>query len=340
MLKRLIILTTLLLVVVFVMPLFTVLRGGKNVMISDRPSPAEGANSDILNDGEETLWDAQTTINVELSDGSVATMTMSDYIFSVLGGEMEPTAPLDALKAQVVAIRTFALRNIERNREWDLHESGADICAHHTHCLAFRPRDEAMERWAAYTDAEYNQTIFERAIRGTDGMVLLYRDAPILAVYHAISAGHTENIVDVWGGDHPYLSGVESAGCADADGFASEVTIAVADFRAKALVEWPEADLSAAPDAWITGVERSTTGGIMEASVGGVSVRGVQLRNLVGLRSANFTISVDGDGFAFSVRGWGHGVGMSQQGAIAMATDGSGWREILAHYYPGATLST
>jgi len=333
MIKRLFLFTTLLLILVFLMPLFMVLRGAEytephvEYIVPDIPSNPDNEQTEQL-----------PTIDVEFPDGAVEEMSMNEYIFSVLAGEMEPTAHIDALKAQVVAIRTFAHRNIIRNREHDLHISGADICANHTHCLAFRPRDEAITRWQAYTDAEYNETKFERAINETDGVLLLYSDLPILSVYHAISAGHTENIIDVWGGNHPYLSGVTSAGCKNADGFTSEVTLSIDDFGTKISTEWSNVNLSAAPDEWITDIERSPTGGIITASLGGIEIRGVQLRNLVGLRSANFTFEVIDENITFHVRGWGHGVGMSQQGAIAMAEAGYNWRTILEHYYPGAVL--
>ena len=286
------------------------------------------------------IRDDDATILVQI-DGQAVSMTLSDYIFSVLSGEMEPTVQPDAIKAQVIAIRTFVMRNKQIAEDGtQLHATGAIVCAAHTCCMAFRSRDTVMASWATYADAEYNAARFNNAISATDGIILLHNNAPILSVFHSISSGRTEYVSDVWGGgNHPYLRSVDSPHCANAPGFASEVTVTVDEFRDIIVAELPNADLSSEVSAWISNIERSPAGGISTLAIGGETVRGNRFRHMFGLRSANITILIENNSVTFTVQGFGHGVGKSQAGAAAMAEAGYTYRQILAHYYPGATLS-
>ena len=100
----------------------------------------------------------------------------------------------------------------------------------------------------------------------------------------------------------------------------------------------PEASLTGDPSTWFTNIRQEENGTVTTLAVGGVEVKGNQLRTILGLRSACFTISFDGDTVTFSVTGYGHGVGMSQYGANVLAADGMGYRDILAWYYTGTTV--
>jgi len=254
---------------------------------------------------------------------------------------MEPTAPLETLKAQAVAIRTFTLRNvgIDKEKPHTLHPgTDAVVCADYTHCMAYRSRQSAMGDWSAYADALANAEKFDNAISATDGQVLLYEDQPILAVFHAISSGKTESASEIWGGEYPYLVSVDSTDDEAAAGYRAEVSIKTADFKAKAQATWPKADLSGANSTWITDVKRSAEGSIMNCKIGGVTVSGDTLRNVLALRSANITITTTTDALTFQTKGYGHGVGMSQAGAIAMGVARKTYREILEHYYTNAII--
>jgi stage II sporulation protein D len=120
----------------------------------------------------------------------------------------------------------------------------------------------------------------------------------------------------------------------------TQVRVGAEQFRETLLAACPEADLSGSPDQWLGAAEYSSSGGVTALTIGGVSLSGVQLRSLYGLRSTHFTLTAEGEELVFQVTGYGHGVGMSQYGANAMAQAGSDWREILTWYYTGVTVET
>ena len=100
----------------------------------------------------------------------------------------------------------------------------------------------------------------------------------------------------------------------------------------------PEADPSGEPSTWVGEAQATGGGSVHAVTIGGVTVTGAQARQIFGLRSASFTLTYDGSQFVFDVTGFGHGVGMSQYGADAMALEGSTYTEILQHYYTGVTV--
>ena len=108
-------------------------------------------------------------------------------------------------------------------------------------------------------------------------------------------------------------------------------------FRDTLLSAHPEADFTGDASGWVGEISRDESGRVASVVLGGVSVAGTELRSLFSLRSTAFELEYDG-GFHFTVRGYGHGVGMSQYGAKVMAEDGADYRAILAHYYPGCEL--
>ena len=107
---------------------------------------------------------------------------------------------------------------------------------------------------------------------------------------------------------------------------------------ALALAQYPGADLSGDPSGWFSQTVENSAGGVASVDLGGVTLTGSEVRTLFGLRSASFSVSWDGEAFTFDVTGYGHGVGMSQYGANAMAREGSDFEEILTWYYTGAQV--
>ena len=101
---------------------------------------------------------------------------------------------------------------------------------------------------------------------------------------------------------------------------------------------WPDISLGEDPAGWLKVTERSEGGYVTGITAGDRAIHGKELRSLLGLRSSDFTVACDGASFTFTVRGYGHGVGLSQYGADYLARQGASFDEILAHYYPGATL--
>ena len=269
---------------------------------------------------EITLWDGE----------KVQTLALDEYLCGVVAAEMPALFPEQALRAQAVAARTYAMRRASASPA--AAHRGAMLCANAAHCKAYRPIAEAAANWGISRDA-YTEKI-SAAVADTDGQILLYEGEPISAVFHSASSGKTERAADVWGGDVPYLQSVESPGEQEAPNYHGTVEIACDEFR-KRFSEKYGGDLTAPPERWFAASQRSAAGGVITVHVGGVKVTGEQVRTLCGLRSANFTVRREGDKLVFDTVGYGHGVGMSQYGARAMAQAGKDYREILSHYYRG-----
>ena len=258
------------------------------------------------------------------TDGQSVTLPLSDYLVGVLGGEMAASSPAAALEAQAIAARTFVYRRLY---DGAAHASGAPVCTDPGHCMAYAAPD---------TLSDMETEALRAAVGATDGRIAVYGDEPILAVFHAVSGGMTECASDVWGGDLPYLISVPSPG-EEADAmFRTEHTFSAAELASLLLEAHPEAELSGDPGGWFEDFDRSEAGGIRSVRVGGVTLPGTELRRLLSLPSADFTVAAEDDRLTLTCTGWGHGVGMSQAGACAMAEAGSTAEEIVEHYYPGA----
>ena len=145
--------------------------------------------------------------------------------------------------------------------------------------------------------------------------------------------------MEVWGSEVPYLTGVETPEGNEVPNFQTTVTFSPSEFQTTFLAQYPEADLSGAPSAWFGAPEYASSGCVAAIPIGGVRVTGPDLRTLLGLRSARFSVSATDSAITFTVTGYGHGVGMSQYGANAMAKSGSTYREILTHYYTGVSIA-
>lgn len=267
------------------------------------------------------------TIRV-LKDGSVLEVAVKDYIFGVVAAEMPALYENEALKAQAVAAYTFACYRLQNNTDAEY-----DITADGETAQCFITREEAAARWSEKTD-EYTKKL-DSCITAVEDQWLSYNGAPIFAAYHAISSGTTNACADVWGKDLPYLNEVESLGDQLANGFLSE-----AAFTTDELCEKLKDIASPAgePQNYFTDINTTENGYVKSITYCGKQTTGSAICKAMGLRSSNFKISFADGSFTFTVKGYGHGVGMSQTGANYMAEQGSSYEEILLHYYKGATL--
>lgn len=307
----------------FALPVFTV-----TVVRGQRASEQPEEPIHLLPPGE---IDSARTLRV-LDGDTVTEMSFSDYLQGVLRAEMPASFAQDALCAQAVAARTYTYYKMQNGGN---HGDTADICTDHSCCQAFLGKDRAAENWGK--NAERYEAKIENAVSATDGQVMLYGGAPILAVFHSSSAGETWNSGEVWAQDLPYLQSVSSPEGEGVPNYYSTVELTEAEFREKFLAARPEADLSGPASGWIRDPVMDGVH-VESVTIGGVSVSGPSVRSIFGLRSASFTAEAGDGKITFYVTGYGHGVGMSQYGANAMAESGSTWREILAHYYTGVTI--
>ena len=275
--------------------------------------------------------DAGRRLRVLCGD-EVREMDLRDYLFGVLAAEMPADFEPEALKAQAVAARTYALWCMRGGR----HE-GADVCTDYRCCQAWRDDAALREAWgASYEDRAAK---LRSALDATDGEYLSYEGLPAFAAFHSSSAGFTEDSGAIWSA-LPYLVSVSSPEDAESvPGYVSEAVFPALDFRDTLLYDKPEADFSGPPEGWIGETERDGSGRVAWMELGGVRFSGTQLRALFSLRSTAFTLGCADGLFTFTVTGFGHGVGMSQYGAQALAAQGWDYAAILAHYYPGTALT-
>ena len=286
------------------------------------PPPAEGTGAD------ET-----TSIRVKLSDGTVTEMTMADYLWRVVAAEMPASFEPEALKAQAVAARTYAAAKMAAG---EANHPDADMCTDISCCQAYITPQDAAANWG--TSASSYEAKISAAVADTSGVIATYGGQPIQAVFFSSAAGRTADAVEVWGNEVPYLTGVESPEGEEVPNYHSTVTVPVEEFRTTLLSQVTGADLSGDPSGWFGTPVLASNGGVTSIPVGGVSVTGAALRALFGLRSTVFTVQADSTAVNFSVTGYGHGVGMSQYGANAMAKEGKSYEEILKWYYTGVEL--
>lgn len=268
----------------------------------------------------------QQKLTVLTGDGTAAEMDMSDYLTGVVLAEMPASFETEALKAQSIVARTYAIRAQERGGK---HE-GAAVCMDSACCQGYISDSEYIAEGGTSENVEKVRAVVE----DTAYLVLTYDGALIEATYFSCSGGSTEDAVAVWGTDVPYLQAVVSPGEEDAAYYTDTVTFSSDRFTA-ALGLNPSGD----PSGWIGKTTYTAGGGVDTMTICGESFKGATLRSALGLRSTAFTVSVSGDVITISTRGFGHRVGMSQYGADAMAATGSTCEEILAYYYQGTELT-
>ncbi|WP_242959643.1 stage II sporulation protein D [Flavonifractor sp. An306] len=321
-----------LLLVLFLLPLLLFGTGGLEQTEQAAPTGELPIDRTVVTPSPSA--DSQTQIRVALTDGSVLTLGLDQYLWRVVAAEMPASFELEALKAQAAAARTYTLSKLGRTVE---KHPDADVCTDITCCQAYIDPDQAAANWgdngAAYT-AKITSAVSE-----TDGMAVLYDGHPIQAVFFSSAAGRTVDAVEVWGNSVPYLTGVDSPEGDEVPNYHSTVTFTLEEFKSKLLAQYPDADLSGDPAGWFQNTVPNSAGGVEQVDVGGVTVSGGALRTLLGLRSTSFTVTADSQGVTFSVTGYGHGVGMSQYGANALAKQGKTYDEILKWYYTGVEVA-
>lgn len=251
---------------------------------------------------------------------------LEEYLVGVLAAEMPASFHEEALKAQAVAARTF-IYNAMQSNENDTTHPGADICTDSTHCQAWISNaDMNAKQGEEWYDTYYSK--LKNAVQSTEGEIVTYNNEPIVAVFHSTASGRTENSEDVWGGTYPYLKSVESAGDKESPKFLSTITTDKDEVcRVLGVTEAKAYD-----------IVRSEGGAVLTINIGGYLFKGSDIRSYFGLNSSNFEIEETENDFIFHVKGCGHGVGLSQYGANAMAKEGKSYRDILTTYYTDVTL--
>lgn len=295
----------------------------KGAIPPDRPE----TSCSTPTDAEKT---AEDTVRVLLSDsGETLTLPLRDYVAGVTAAEMPVSFDRQALCAQALASLTYALYQQAHPKQ--PLPGGAQLTDDPSAYQAFWTKEEMRERWGDDFEENYGKIL--DAVDEVIGYVIAYEEEPAAAAFHAVSPGRTESAENVWGDEIPYLVSVESEGDSVSPKYRSSLTVNAKEFGAKLGL-----DTDDPPEEWLGETEYSEAGTLLSIEIGGKTFTGQELRRIFDLQSAAFTLAFDGDGFTFDVKGWGHGVGLSQYGADYFARHGMTWREIIRHYYPGTEI--
>ena len=301
-------------------PFLALLPGGgqtvpKAPAMTARPSPAATT--------APTPATAQTVTVYDEALGKERLLSVEAFMAGAAACEMPPDWPDAALQAQMVASRSYA------------QAQSQPMTVNSAQCSGWTEESILKLRWGDDFEAAYAR--LQALAAQVSGAVLLYDGAPAAACYHAASCGHTEASQNVWLTALPYLQGVDSPWDRTAPDF--EVTV---EYTAPQLSDAVASLTGAIPQGdaagWLGDTVWDAAGYVQSITIAGQKLTGSEVRGALGLRSACFSMAWDGAVFTVTTRGYGHGVGMSQYGAKAMAEGGSSWREILAYYFPGTQL--
>ena len=261
------------------------------------------------------------------STGEVEEVLIDTYLCNVVSAEMPADYEIEALKAQAVVARTYTIYKAQNPK----HEN-ADICDDSTCCQAWVSKEKRFERWEE-SKRESNWQKIEKAVNETAGKIVTYDGKPINAFFHANSGGTTELPVNVWGGSGlPYLQVVETVGEEGYTQYSSEVILNNEELIEKLKEKYSDIQIDFNNDD-IKILDYTDGNRVKTVKFGNHELSGVETRTILGLKSTNFEITKEKDILKFSVKGYGHGVGMSQTGADTMAKQGSNYEDIIKHFY-------
>ncbi len=252
---------------------------------------------------------------------------LEEYLCGVVAAEMPAAYEIEALKAQAVAARSYIISKLGTQN--DAH-SDAVVCTSASHCKAYISSSEAAKRWGD----EWEKTFYPKirqAVSETSGEYLVHNGEPVTAFFFALSNGKTENSEEVWGGSLPYIESRDSSFDASSPDFLSYAEFREDEFykRLKGInKDFEEKKILSVSELVLT-----EGGRVKSVKINGAGFSGTDIRSAFSLKSADFSLKKEGGKIVFTVRGNGHGVGMSQYGANVLAKNGADYREILSHYY-------
>lgn len=262
---------------------------------------------------------------------SVEQMALEDYVIGVVASEMPADYEVEALKAQALAARTFAVAKMKNSdKDGDVPQGAlvTDTVAHQV----YQSKDELKEKWEDEFDSNWEKV--ETAVRATSGEIITYDGEPITASFFSTSNGFTENAEDYWEQEVPYLKSVPSPWDKQSPRFANETVIPIGEFEAAL-------GITLKNDGSIGTIATRTTGGRVETvTFENKTLSGREVREALELDSSDFSWHVSNGHVVIQTKGWGHGVGMSQYGANGMAQEGKTYKEIVQYFYKDVEIES
>jgi stage II sporulation protein D len=314
--------------------------------VSTKKQSADYQNTSNIETLPEDWQSFKGHAQVQLLDhqtGDLLQIDLEEYLVGVVAAEMPASFDLEALKAQAVAARTYALRRMTQGASAQVlaQHPQAQLTSDHNINQAWIGKEERKSRWGVNFPG--NEAKIRQAVGETQGIILLYKGEIIDPLYHASCGGEkTEDMVNVWGKKLPYLQSVNCSGHEDKHENVKTV------FSLAEVDEKLGTSLHALPASAFKGkelqqscqiVDTSKARRVMDMTVTGQHFTGAEIRSKLNLPSAIFDIKLDKEQLEITSQGYGHGVGMCQYGAADMAAQGAGYQKILLHYYKGVQLA-
>lgn len=289
----------------------------------------------VSNDNTSSVSEATDSAGsvrvLQVSTGNVITLDLQEYLTGAVAAEMPASFSDEALKAQAIACYTYTLwilKNADRAPD-ELFDISDDSNKHQ----GYLTMADMKEKWGEKFDKYYEK--IKNAVSSTRGYYLSFSDEPAMTVFHGLSSGKTVSCKELWGYDIPYLISTDAPGDKLSPDLISENVYTKEEFKAAInkitggnLPSYYEADTS----------DITQEGFVNSITVNGNKISCTDIRSGFSLKSSRFKIKMTKNEVTFTVYGKGHGIGMSQYSADFMARQGSDYKEILAHFYPGTEL--
>ena len=311
----------LILVILFLLPIFII-----SVLVKTIPNKKEIENNKIkykfeVKNIEKTPLESNINIKVSVNN-TIQEMNLEEYIVGVLAGEMPASFELEALKAQAVAARTYAIYKINNtSMEYDVIDTIND--------QVYLTKDEMKDKWGIDYQLYYDK-IYE-AVASTQNQVIKQDGKVIKAFFFSMSNGYTEDSIAVF--KEGNIKSVESPFDNESlEKFKVTTKFTLNELKQKLSLNSENINIEV--------IKRSDTNRVQEVKVNNKTYTGIEFRKLLTLRSTDFSLEKLTDGYNITTKGYGHGVGMSQYGANGMAKNGSKYDEILKYYYQETKIET
>lgn len=317
--------------------LVTVSVVGSLIFYDDNPSSTVVKKKITKEITYEKINKDSPIINVyNVDKNKIEKIDIEKYLYGVLSSEMPSTFDEEALKAQAIAARTYVIYKMENNITSG-HKNSA-VCTNSAHCQAYTSYEDLKKiKGEDWIKSDYVKV--KKAVDDTKGQIVTYEKKAILPLYFSTSSGKTENSEDVFSTQYPYLVSVDSPYEQNSPKYSTTYSIKKSKFIKCIKNIYPQINISLDKlDKEVNIVDRTDGGCVKIIEVGNIKISGTDMRKILNLNSANFTINYDNDEMNFTVKGYGHGVGMSQWGAEGMAKKGYKYYDILFHYFKGTDI--
>lgn len=295
-----------------------------NTTVKENSNNNSNDNQNVTKSEEKITQNTTSTnekmVSLKLNSGTIISISLEEYVTGVVSAEMPASFNVEALKAQAIAARTYALKRIA---------SGTILSATTSHQV-YKTESQLRNLWGSSYDTYYNKV--KNAVNSTKDKYMTYNGNYIDALYFSTSNGKTEDPIYVWGTAYPYIKSVDSVE-ASTRNVSYTKTMSISELSSKLGV-------TPTSNSDITILSKTTGNRVNQISICGKIFTGVKIRELLGLRSADFDISISNSIVTITTRGYGHGCGMSQYGANEMAKQGKNYEQILQHYYTNIEIKS